>query len=138
MLLIFKVENLADPYSNCRPSTDSLKYSESYTVSACLQECKEAYIVKNCSCRDFRFPGYIFIMIFVCFVVVCLSVCVSVCLSVCLPVVLSVCRSVCLFASLLFEKSVEVTRCVTSKTTLNTRYTCLRQNTSLFDRYKMC
>ena len=74
------------------------------------------------------------------FLFVCcrLSVCLSVVLSHQATSYLSVCLSVCLFASLLFEKSVGITRRVTSKTTSNTQYTYLRQNISLFDSYKMC
>ncbi|XP_072039850.1 acid-sensing ion channel 1B-like [Amphiura filiformis] len=53
-----KAVNLPRPYSNCRQEDlKPLKYSESYTVPLCQQECKIDYVVRKCGCRDYRYPG---------------------------------------------------------------------------------
>ncbi|XP_072039699.1 acid-sensing ion channel 1-like [Amphiura filiformis] len=51
-------KNLAHPYpSNCKSIKDGTMYSQVYTVSNCLHECKINHVVQKCKCRDFRYPG---------------------------------------------------------------------------------
>ncbi len=42
---------------NCRASTESLNNGYTYTVPACIQECKELNVTNYCKCREFRYPG---------------------------------------------------------------------------------
>ncbi|XP_072039788.1 acid-sensing ion channel 3-like [Amphiura filiformis] len=53
-----KVVNKPPPYTDCRQEDlKPLKYSESYTVPLCQQECRVDYVVDKCGCRDYRYPG---------------------------------------------------------------------------------
>ncbi|XP_072039789.1 acid-sensing ion channel 2-like [Amphiura filiformis] len=53
-----KVVNKPPPYTDCRQvDLNPLKYSDSYTVPLCQQECRVDYVVDKCGCRDYRYPG---------------------------------------------------------------------------------
>ncbi|XP_072039615.1 acid-sensing ion channel 1-like [Amphiura filiformis] len=54
---VTQVNNLPHPYSKCRPSTESLNFSETYTVPGCIQECKEMFVIDICKCKEFRYQG---------------------------------------------------------------------------------
>ncbi|XP_072051079.1 acid-sensing ion channel 4-B-like [Amphiura filiformis] len=50
------ITNLPNPYrSNC--TMRSLLYSKQYTVPLCRYECKIAYVINLCGCKDIRYQG---------------------------------------------------------------------------------
>ncbi|XP_069832283.1 acid-sensing ion channel 5 [Dendropsophus ebraccatus] len=53
----FKSVTQEYPWGECNPDL-ALEYHEVYSTYGCLQECKAAYIKKECGCLPFLLPGF--------------------------------------------------------------------------------
>ena len=58
MYFLFQFQNLRAPFpSKCKLAEDGTTYSRLYTVNNCYYECQIKYVVEQCGCREYRYPG---------------------------------------------------------------------------------